>query len=147
VIPVKYRQAEDADMGFVRTTWVHHNRGRGFASGVSPREYGPGQRELVAKLLDRYGASVACDPEDPYVLYGWVCSGGDALHYVYVKPEFRGAGIGRAMLDFVGMGGVGDDDLRVTHWHPDLKRRFGKHRQIRYDPYPLFSAWRDHGQD
>ena len=75
------------------------------------------------KVLDRIFAraptvKLATMPDDPNVVFGWAViepgipeyNQADVVHYVYVKPDFRGYGIARALLAHV------ERPFTYTHW-------------------------------
>lgn len=53
---------------------------------------------LLKKIIRNSDITLACDPDDPDTVWGWVCSDGDLLHFIYVKSAFRGFGIGGVLL-------------------------------------------------
>jgi hypothetical protein len=45
-------------------------------------------------------------------------------------------GVARGLLEFAGL--ADGKQLVITHWHPDAKTRFGRARELVYDPYRFF---------
>lgn len=97
------RVGEGGDFGFIRESW---RRSHGCApttrcpGGVS--EYVRTQNQAIATALATSDVLVAYPeaPERaPSLVMGWICYRGKVVHYVYVKPAYRRAGIGRALLD------------------------------------------------
>lgn len=137
---VVYRPLEPDDERFVRGTWLHHARRRIWARSPIGADYDEGHSRAIDRALRslRTKVEVAADVEDPYVILGWACTEpGDCLHYVYVKPPFRAAHIGRELMRRAQLLDV--NPLVVSHWAPDLKRVLGKGRWFRYDPYRFFN--------
>lgn len=58
--------------------------------------------DVIERLLER-GATVklATLPDDPSTVFGWSVTSPGAVHYVYVKPDFRRYGIATALLAHV----------------------------------------------
>ena len=53
---------------------------------------------LLKKIIPHSTITLACDPDDPDTVWGYVCFDGDLLHFIYVKSAFRGFGIGGCLL-------------------------------------------------
>ena len=53
---------------------------------------------LLKKIIPHSTITLACDPDDPDTVWGYVCTDGDLLHFIYVKSAFRGFGIGGCLL-------------------------------------------------
>ena len=58
---------------------------------------------LLKKIIRNSTLTLACDPDDEDTVWGFVCSEGDVLHFVYVKSAFRGFGIGGCLLRSAGI--------------------------------------------
>jgi len=56
---------------------------------------------ILKKILTKCTLLVACDPDDPDVIWGYVAFNAEnpVLHFVYVKGAFRRMGIGTRLLD------------------------------------------------
>jgi hypothetical protein len=54
---------------------------------------------IVEKLLHRGKTLVACTPEDPDTIIGWVCYEGPVLHYAWVKEPYRYSGMLTTILE------------------------------------------------
>lgn len=53
--------------------------------------------------MNRSSASIACSPEDPDVIVGYLVYEPKTIHYVYVKEAFRKLGICRRLLVEAGL--------------------------------------------
>ena len=58
---------------------------------------------LLKKIIRNPSITLACDPDDPDTVWGYVCSDGELLHFIYVKSAFRGFGIGGCLLRSAGI--------------------------------------------
>jgi len=58
---------------------------------------------------------VACNPESPSQIFGWLCGEGYCLHYVYVKLTYRGLGIARGLVE-EWMRDAPRKSVVVSHW-------------------------------
>ncbi len=97
--PCLVRPAKASDEGFIAHSWVEsYHRGCKELRGVAFKGYRSAQFWRVARLLERSQALVACDPDDPDHLLGWVVSSGPLLHYVYVSHLRRREGLASHLL-------------------------------------------------
>ena len=53
---------------------------------------------ILKKIIPHSTITLACDPDDPDTIWGYICTDGDLLHFIYVKSAFRGFGIGGCLL-------------------------------------------------
>lgn len=94
------RAAEPTDLAFIASSWR-----RNYDSAENTRcpggiaEYIETQGAVIDQCLRSSNVVVACPPERREQILGWMCwRGGPVIHYVYVKPYYRGAGIGARLL-------------------------------------------------
>lgn len=133
-IPLKFRSMTDGDVPFLVSTWIQSAFRNGLAAHVSNEIYYRRQRALVLRLLATDSVLVACDPEAPDVVFGWVCYRPGVLHHVVTKAAFKGLGIGRQLLE---RAGFGSGDIVCSHW-TNAMRRF--RRTCIFDPYTLLEV-------
>lgn len=129
-LPVAYRQSRDDDRAFILSTWLRSYKGRGMSYGVDADAYYAGERIVAERLLDAYGATIACADDDDDVIYGWVVADGQIVHYGYVKRELRHAGLEECLLSEAGV----DPGKPATQTH--LIPAFAD-LEMAYDPYLL----------
>ena len=102
--PFIVRQAEPGDAGFVFNSWLKSYRDAAAVKGVPSSLYYPAQHAVIECLLQRpcCTALVACDPQDPSQIYGYVVAEyvGDGLviHFTYTKFNMRNLGIAKALV-------------------------------------------------
>ena len=107
---VIYREATPADFDFVQGTLLNHYCEESFwAQRLTTRVFFDGHTPLVRALLEQAKVAVACDSEDPTLLFGFIVfepgggpDGRDVLDFVYVKKSFRRLGIGTRLLGLTG---------------------------------------------
>jgi hypothetical protein len=129
-LPVSYRSYSDRDRAFILSTWLRSYKGRGMGFGVSADTYYAGQRIVCERLLDSHGATVAVADDDDDVIYGWVVTDGQIVHYGYVKKELRNCGMEEELLSAAGV----DPSKPATQSH--LIPAFA-HLDLEYNPYLL----------
>ena len=92
---------------------------------------------ILKKILTNCTLLVACDPDDPDVIWGYVAftEENPVLHFVYVKGAFRRLGIGTRLLSEAGL--ILDEPVVVSHrteslfkaW-PEVKWRWNPYRMM-----------------
>lgn len=108
------RPARESDHAFVVDAWKRSYEGAAAVKHCDPGHYRTElgraiQRVIRGSLSNMCGTPVvrvAYDPKDDDHLVGFACfsqSQADSaeLHYIYVKRDFRGQGIARALLEGV----------------------------------------------
>ena len=87
-----------------------------FAGSPDLETYKRTQAMAIDLALASSEVLVACDPTDEDVVIGWICfRRPNVLHYVHVKHDFRGNGLGRAL--FEAAFGAGVARVYATHVH------------------------------
>ncbi len=91
-------------------------------------------------LIDRASVLVACNPEEPSHIFGYLISEedpvGPIVHYVYVKDLYRCTGIARRLLAH-GVPSLGKKKVHFTHKTKIMTERTCKKYNAVYDPYLL----------
>lgn len=86
------------DRNYVLSSWLRsYSEGPEFRSIARP-VYFALYEPVVQRLISRSYVYVACLPDARDVVLGWAAIEKDALHYVLVKPRWRGNGIMRKLL-------------------------------------------------
>jgi hypothetical protein len=90
-----------SDMPFILSSWLRSYRRARAVSDVGPIYYA-GQEAVIRRLVSRSMVALACNPEDPstvlgYVVFERVRSGG-LVHYVYVKELVRRCGLAERLM-------------------------------------------------
>ena len=91
---------------------------------------------ILKKILNKCTLLVACDPEDPDVIWGYVAFDqvDPVLHFVYVKGAFRRMGIGTRLLSEAGL--ILDEPVIVSHRTESLFKAF-PNVKWRWNPYRM----------
>lgn len=101
-LAIETRPAEKPDLAFIFSSWLKSFRESEFAKGIPTSLYYREHHRLIERLLERAQVLVACNPESPSQIYGWICferSRARVIHYVYVKQPFRELGIAKRLLE------------------------------------------------
>jgi len=102
MLPV--RDARVSDHAFIIDAWKRSFEGAAAVRLCDRDHYRVEMQHVIKKLLGKPDVFtlVAYDPEDEDHLVGFACwtrdDMGAELHYVYVKKDFRGRGIARALI-------------------------------------------------
>lgn len=91
---LEIRAATPDEIKFIRNSWFrsmkqHSDLGR----LIRPDLFSQGANELIDKLTTLWLPVVACLPAVPEEVLGWACRSVPAVHYVYVKHDFRRQGV------------------------------------------------------
>jgi GNAT superfamily N-acetyltransferase len=143
---IALRPGAASDVDFVFSAWLRsflkHRQKVLFPVQLTDAEYFKGHHRLIESVLGRANVLVACDPDDPNHLYGYLCFERPeerrlVLHWLYVKEARRGWRIGSRLVDAVRQPG---DRVIATHWTGRLKNdRADVKHQIEVNPYYLWS--------
>ena len=88
---------------------------------------------LLKKIIRNSSITLACDPDDPDTVWGYVCCDGELLHFIYVKSAFRGFGIGGCLLRSAG---IPKGKMMISHRTERLFTAFPNIRFF-YNPYRM----------
>lgn len=95
------RMATGDDLPFIYATWLESYRydsnfGKSHRNNIFFEDY----RKVVDLLLQESDVFVACDQDDPHVIYGYLAREGcQTLHYAFTKGPFRRWGIASALYE------------------------------------------------
>lgn len=135
-IDFKVRGYEPTDFELVISFWlrsyVHSIEG----TPVSRDVYFKGHQELVKWLLLRSTTIMACDEENPDIIYGFITferrgRGVPIVHYIGVKTKFQQMGVGGELIKLI-------EDREAFYTHTTyLGRKLHIPEKWIYDPYKL----------
>lgn len=119
------RASEGDDESFIYSSWLkaHFDIGAN-VKAIDRKTFETHHRTIIQELLRRGNVLIACDPEVPTLIYGWIAYEliGHQLcvHYCYVRGSQRRFGIGRRL--YLAARALGhDEDLPVliSHYSPN----------------------------
>jgi GNAT superfamily N-acetyltransferase len=115
--PYNIREAETKDVPFIFNSWLKSYRNSNFARPLENTIYFSEHHKVIERVLQHHGVIIACNPEDPSQIYGFLCAGYVdgilVLHYAYVKQPFRKLGIAKALLNCLEQ----PDDSAILYTH------------------------------
>lgn len=140
-LPISIREADQGDVSFIFSSWLKSFRGGAMAKYVENTIYFSEHHKLVERLLKRSKTVVACNPEDPATIYGYLCyeivEGIFCVHYGYTKQPFRVLGVLRQLLHSTGHDFARGTGL-ATHQNQVGARMALKYNLV-YHPYILLN--------
>ena len=138
--PFVVRDITEHDAAFVTSSWKQSYRhGAPHVKWVPAYQYFQYINDAVDGLLSRSSCKLAVHESHHDSIIGWVCFNKKAIHYVYVKQDYRQMGIGSALLKSTGL--MGKPSVPITHWTEVVEKILEKepHHQFFYAP-SLISA-------
>ena len=113
---LKIRPSEQSDYSFLIAAWLNNYRRESyFAARITDKVFFHHHHDIVERLLARSRVLVACVPDDPNEIIGYIVWEPGILHWTYVKKAFRKLGVGAALLKATDLP---DDLAGVSITHP-----------------------------
>ena len=138
----KLRPLGEGDIPVVMSAWLKSNRKHSpLAKHLSNTVYFDEHHKVITRLVSRCGVIVAEVEGAPDEVAGWICAEPDkefVVHYVYVKPLYRKAGLAKWMLEAAGWK-PGQDIVASHITYVQTDGELTKRYRIENNPY---LAWR-----
>ena len=138
-LPVRLRTLTEEDSPFIFNSWLKSYRFSHFGEKITNTIYFEDHHKIIDNILKKNQVIIACNPEDPSQLYGYIVAGREdsilVLHFVYVKHTFRNMGIGKTLLD---AGGHSSDVASVYTHHTRMADKLSSKYNFVYHPYLMF---------
>jgi hypothetical protein len=131
---IRLRDPSDEDVPFVLNSWLMSARNVGDNRHMSNDTYFTNFRAECVKKLKNGFVAIACNPELPSQIYGWVAvSENMDLHYVYVKEPYRKRGFASELVShyFPEWGKKPTTVTTIGRFH----REWGPKYNLVFDPY------------
>lgn len=113
---------------------MNSQRSEGSFPHMATETYVAVQLPRVTRALARSQVVVACNPEEPGQIFGWICferSGlGTVIHYVYTKHVFRRMGVATALFSAANPSGGPVTVTSTGRLFEDLRAKYS----LTYDP-------------
>ena len=141
-IYAELRPSTEDDLPFIIHSIVLSLHSRFPWEHVEMPTWHPEARARVLQMLAVSRVTVACDPSDPSVIWGFCVARERTLHWVYVKFPFRRFGLARQLVlaacpDFGRVPHVITSLPDTNHHHHDVAG-FLKRHQLSYNPFAGF---------
>lgn len=86
------------DRALILNSWLSNYRKGYHVKGVPNDVYFTWHHKILEEIIARCPPLIACDPEDPDTIYGWVCAevvdNQLVIHYIYVKQMVKAIEVG-----------------------------------------------------
>lgn len=129
------REANGDDIPFIYSTWAKSYKddssiGRSCRNSIFFRSF----IYVIDMILKRDGISVAvaCNPEAPYIIYGYMVAEPNILYYSFTKLAFLRFGIAKSLYEYLGSPKF--YAFKTVSVIPILD----KHPQLDFNPFVLF---------
>ena len=150
-IPVKIRDMEEDDIGFVYNTWLKSHRDGVPAKHITNDVYFAEHKKIIEKKLQLSNILMLCDKDDTSQLYGYIVveqptDTVNIIHYIYIKYNFRKFGLGKHLL-LAAIPAIGTKPVFVSHRpitrsYGFTETKWGKLKEqynLVYNPYAIHS--------
>lgn len=101
---IAFRPYALTDFGFITKSWLKGWFHAPTNFGMHKHVYYKTAEVYIKDTLKRAGAVMACDPNSPNELYGFISAeyldNETIMHWIYVKHNLRGLGIGGALFNY-----------------------------------------------
>lgn len=122
------RRANDTDLSLIVSTWLHGlYHSNTWFNEIEKDVFWENYRKVIEAILAYSDVNVACLPDEPDVILGYVVYTGPILHWIFVKKAFRKLGIGKTLLP--------DNINTITHL-TDVGRAL-KRPEWQYNPFKI----------
>jgi ribosomal protein S18 acetylase RimI-like enzyme len=139
--PIRLRPSVEEDLPFIYNSWLKSYRFSHFGEKITNTIYFTDHHKVLENLIKHSKVIVACNPEDPSQVYGYIVGGAREgvflLHFLYVKHTFRNMGIGKTLLD--AMGHDSSSAAVYTH-HTRMADKLASKHNFVYHPYLMFDV-------
>lgn len=133
---ISIRTAEKKDISFITATWMRALWHSGMYKHIKKSIFMTEHHDAIQKRMRALECVVACNPDDPYVIYGYlVFSRPNVIHFAYTKGSFRNMGISRELI----RKSIESDEIIYTH-QTDYSREIAKDKQITFNPYKFYEV-------
>lgn len=130
-----FREPTEGDVGFILNSWLKSSRDVGERVHMTNPTFYGGYRDECCEKIKRGYVTIACDPEDPDHIFGWLCwAPPDTVHYVYVKHPYRKKGLAKSLIATALPAGV-KTVTTVGRFHREWAPKY----KLEYDPYSWMS--------
>lgn len=140
------REPTTTDLPLVLSSWKQsylditdaHPKGYVYLGLMDRRTYFDAQERLIRALWTRSQTIVACHPDYPDQVFGWLCfTAPDILHYVYTRHPWRKMAVASDLLRQA-FAGFKVSPIAYTHHTHHMHYRAPGWRAT-YNPYLLFA--------
>jgi hypothetical protein len=122
--------------------FVHHSWSRSIAtephlrdSGISVAVSAKSFEKFLDDRLHDMTVLIACNPEDPDQIFGYIVGERKCIHFLYVKEYIRSEGIAKDL--------VSRFDATTYSYYSRSSRSLGKKFKLQFNPFHLWGIFLD----
>jgi len=137
-VKINFRDATQKDIPFITSTWLNACWNSKKYKDMKKTTFMEGHHKAIQKRMSDFSCVVACNPDDPYVIYGYIVyNRPETLHFSYVKGSFRGLSICKQLIKEA----FGKDlrAMNITHM-TEYSNEVGKKYELNYNPYEFYEV-------
>jgi hypothetical protein len=129
------RQATPDDISFIYSTWLNSQKydNPSFAQ-VSKSIFFTNYQLILDDILLRSNTLIACHPDEPTVIFAYLVTEFNTIHYAFTKESFRKLNIQRSLLEHSKI-----NVLEASHFTRQAKPIMESHN-IKYNPFTLYKG-------
>ena len=132
----KFRPPEATDLPFIYSTWANSMRyasllGKSCRNTIFFKEYA----KVIDHILSLADTEIliACFPEQPEVIFGYLVYQDNILHYLFIKEAFTRQGIAKSLVQEASR-----PFDTYSHKTFVLKHILDRHPELNYNPFVLY---------
>lgn len=126
------RAANGGDLSFIYSTWMNSywSDSEGY-HGIKGEIFFKDYPLIIDEILSKAKIAIACLPDAPAVILGYLVAEPPIAHYSFVKSNFRQFGIFKSLVNHL--------EIKDTFTHRTgmLSRILKYHKNYNYNPYLL----------
>lgn len=141
--PFSIRLVQSSDIAFIYSTWLNATKydsdiGKNIRKSVFFEHY----RLVIDHILSKETTNVlvACKPDEPSVIFGYLVSEPETIHFCFVKESFRNLGIARSLYESA-FSDSGEGAVSTTHETQFAEEIIRKH--FDYNPFLLYQFYQE----
>lgn len=142
-LKVQIRPVTEEDVGFIKKNWlriVRHSVDDLCPSDLFYEEHD----KVIGMLSNKSECLVACDPEYPFYIYGFIVGSplpdsAVLVHFVFTRDEWRRRGVARHLVSQLGY--KPGAKIVATQLTTFLKKSKLRALKVIYNQYVLWSLW------
>lgn len=110
--PWLIREPFKDDISFIYATWLNSLYTDSWMRSIRKSVYFDNYKKVLDRILLRAKITIACKPDDPTVIFGYLISEPGIVHYSFVKDAFRKLGVAKSLYKHVFPNG---EKPEITH--------------------------------
>lgn len=135
MIKIDVRSASEKDLSFVYATWLHNYQHNSYhAKKIRSSIFYKNHQKVLHSIVNNETTKIyiASPQGESEVILGYMVTGPQCVHFLYVKKTFRGFGVAKTLAQ---ASRLDLDECSFSHWCIDTNWIVEKHPKLTYNPY------------